>query len=102
MHLKTGGSMSNESQESKQIQIQTTDEMSRGRYSNLMFASHSPDEFILDWLFSTPNGVHLISRIILTPGNVKRAIEALKSNLKSYEEKFGPVNSGEPDEQKVH
>jgi hypothetical protein len=94
--------MANGPQESQQIQIQTADDMSRGRYSNLMFASHSPDEFILDWLFSTPNGVHLISRIILTPGNVKRAIEALKANLKSYEEKFGTVKVVEPDEQKVH
>jgi hypothetical protein len=94
--------MASEPQQSQQIQIHTADEMSRGRYSNLMFASHSPDEFVLDWLLNAPNGVHLISRIILTPSNVKRAIEALTINLKAYEEKFGPVKIIEADDQKVH
>lgn len=94
--------MANGPQQPQQIQIHTSDEMSRGRYSNLMYASHSPDEFILDWLFNTPNGVHLVSRIILSPANVKRTVEALMVNLKSYEEKFGPVKVIEPEEQKVH
>jgi hypothetical protein len=94
--------MANGPQQSQQIQIHTADEMSRGRYSNLMVASHSPDEFVLDWLLNAPNGVHLVSRIILTPSNVKRTIEALMMNLKAYEEKFGPVKVVEPDDQKVH
>ena len=86
----------------QQIQINTVDEMSRGKYSNLMLVSHSPDEFMLDWLLNSPNGTHLVSRIILSPSNVKRTIEALTINLKQYEEKFGTVKVIEPVDPKIH
>jgi hypothetical protein len=89
-------------QQPQQIKINTADEISRGRYSNLMLVSHSPEEFMLDWLLNSPNGAHLVSRIILSPGNVKRAIEALTINLKQYEDKFGTVKLIDPGEQKVH
>jgi hypothetical protein len=86
----------------QQLKINTGDEISRGRYSNLMLASHSPDEFMLDWLLNSPNGPHLLARIILSPANMKRTIETLKISLKQYEDKFGTVKLIEPDEQKVH
>ena len=86
----------------QQLKINTGDEIYRGRYSNLMLASHSPDEFMLDWLLNSPNGPHLLARIILSPANMKRTIETLKISLKQYEDKFGTVKLIEPDEQKVH
>ena len=86
----------------QQLQINTADEISRGRYSNLMLVAHSPEEFIIDWLLNAPNGPHLVSRIILSPGSVKRAIEALTINLKQYEDKFGTVKLIDPGDQKVH
>ena len=89
-------------QQAQQIQINTTDEISRGRYSNLLLVSHSQEEFMLDWLLNSPNGPHLVSRIILSPSNVKRAIEALTINLKQYEDKFGIVKAIDPGDQKVH
>jgi Protein of unknown function (DUF3467) len=85
-----------------QIPINTVDEISRGRYSNLMLVAHSPDEFIIDWLLNAPNGPHLVSRIVLSPSNVKRAIEALAISLKQYEDKFGTVKVIDPGEQKIH
>jgi len=91
-----------DSKQPQQIQINTVDEMSRGKYSNLMLVSHSPDEFMLDWLLNSPNGTHLVSRIILSPSNVKRTIEALTINLKQYEEKFGIVKVIEPVDPKIH
>jgi hypothetical protein len=94
--------MANDPQQSQQIQINTIDDLSRGRYSNLMLVSHSPDEFILDWILNSPNGAHLVSRIILSPANMKRTVEALMINLKQYEEKFGNVKVIEPDDPKVH
>ena len=89
-------------QQPQSITINTADEKSRGRYSNLMIASHSPDEFMLDWLLNSPNGPHLVARIILSPGNLKRTIETLKISLQQYEEKFGAVKIIEVDDQKVH
>jgi len=94
--------MSNDPQQPQQIQINTIDDLSRGRYSNLMLVSHSPDEFMLDWILNSPNGAHLVSRIILSPANMKRTVEALMINLKQYEEKFGNVKIIEPGDPKVH
>ena len=75
------------------IQIATGDEMSRGRYSNTMMVSHSAEEFMMDWLLSSPSGTHLISRIIVGPGHVRRIIAALTENLNKYENRFGPVRT---------
>ena len=94
--------MANDPQQPQQIQINTTDDLSRGRYSNLMLVSHSPDEFMLDWILNSPNGAHLVSRIILSPANMKRTVEALMINLKQYEEKFGNVIIIEQGDPKVH
>jgi hypothetical protein len=82
--------------------INTGDEMSRGRFSNTMIISHSPEEFMIDWLLSSPSGTHLVSRIIVSPGHVKRIISALNDNLIKYEQKFGKVKDIEPDDQKFH
>jgi hypothetical protein len=82
--------------------INTGDEMSRGRFSNTMIISHSPEEFMIDWLLSSPSGTHLVSRIIVSPGHVKRIISALNDNLNKYEQKFGKVKEIEPDDQKFH
>jgi hypothetical protein len=91
-----------DTQQTQPIKINTGDEISRGRYSNLMMVSHSPEEFVLDWLLNSPNGPHLVARVILSPGNLKRTIETLKISLQQYEEKFGVVKFVTPDEQKVH
>jgi hypothetical protein len=85
-----------------QIQIVTGDEASRGRYSNSMMVSHGIDEFILDWLLNSPNGVHLVSRIIVTPAHVKRIIDALKENLDNYEKQYGAVREIGAGDHKFH
>lgn len=75
----------------KQPQINTIDEMPRGRYSNGLMVSHGSDEFILDWLLNSPTGVHLVSRVIVSPAHVKKIISALKENLDNYETQFKSV-----------
>jgi hypothetical protein len=84
------------------IQIATGDELSRGRYSNTMLVSHSAEEFMMDWLLSSPSGTHLVSRIVVSPGHVKRIIAALTENLNKYENRFGPVRVVENNEQAFH
>ena len=86
----------------QQFQVSTGDEMSRGRYSNSMMASHSADEFMLDWLLNSPNGVHLVSRIIVSPAHIKRIINALKENLDKYEKQFGCIKEVNSGDQKFH
>jgi len=94
--------MDDSKKKSKQIQIKANEEMSQGRYSNSMFIAHGPEEFIIDWLLNSPTGAHLVSRIIVTPGHVKRIISALNDNLKRYEEEFGEIKLAEPAEHKFH
>ncbi len=89
-------------EKAKQIQISTGDELSRGRYSNSMIASHNADEFILDWLFDSPNGVHLVSRIVVSPSHVKRIITALRESLNNYEKQFGHLQESPQGDQNFH
>ncbi len=96
--------MSNEKppESTQQIPIVTGDEISRGRYSNSMLVSHSSEEFIFDWLLNSPSGTHLVSRIIVNPGHIKRIIDALSDNLRKYESKFGSVKVIEEKDQAFH
>ncbi len=91
----------NDTQQPQPIKINTTDEISRGRYSNLILVSNSPDEFMLDWLLNSPNGAHLVSRIIMSPANLKRTINTLTLSLQQYEKKFGVIKL-ESEEQNFH
>ena len=87
---------------SQQIQINTGDELMRGRYSNSLIVSHSPEEFIMDWLLNSPSGTFLVSRIMVSPGNLKRIVSALVDNLEKYERQYGPIRVIESGEQKFH
>ena len=94
--------MSEKNDQPKQVQINTRDEMSRGRYSNNMLVTHTPEEFVIDWLLNSPGGTHLVSRIVVSPGHMKRIVGALEGNLKKYESRFGEIKSVESGEQKFH
>jgi hypothetical protein len=94
--ISTGGIMANETKEQNPMQISTSDELSRGRYSNTMLVAHGPEEFIIDWLLNSPNGAHLQSRIIVAPGHMKRISDALQENLRLYEQTFGEIKVNEP------
>lgn len=83
--------MENKKIEPQSIPINTGDEISRGRYSNTMLVTHGPEEFIIDWLLQSPNGAHLVSRIMVTPGHMKRIVKALQENLEKYEQNFGVI-----------
>ena len=91
--------MANETKEQNPMQISTSDELSRGRYSNTMLVAHGQEEFIVDWLLHSPNGPHLVSRIIVTPGHMKRIASALQENIRLYEQTFGEIKENEPPSQ---
>jgi hypothetical protein len=92
--------MSDQPPKEQQLQINTGDEMSRGRYSNNLLISHTPDEFVFDWLLNSPTGVHLVSRVIVSPGHFKRIMTAMTESLQKYENQFGPVKVIEAKDQK--
>lgn len=75
----------------KKIKIKIRDQDLKGSYSNLMQVLHTKEEFVLDFFFvSVPEGT-LVSRVVMSPGHLKRMIGALNDNIKKYEEKFGKI-----------
>ncbi len=82
-----------------QVNIELTDEVANGVYTNLAIITHSPSEFVCDFIQLMP-GVpqgKVRSRVIMTPQNAKRLLSALKDNLEKYETTFGPLkDEGNP------
>ena len=80
-------------QATNEIQVELTDEIAQGIYSNLAIIAHSSSEFIIDFIRVLPGTpkAKVNSRIILTPDNAKRLLYALQDNIKKFDEqtKYG-------------
>ena len=78
-----------------QINIELSEEMAQGVYSNLVAINHSPTEFILDFIQMMPGvpKAKVQSRIILTPEHAKRLLGALGDNVARFEQNFGSVRT---------
>jgi len=85
----------------QQLQLKANDEDVKGRYSNLVMIGHSQEEFVLDFCTVFPPQGILVSRILTSPGHVKRLIKALKENLDKYEDKYGKVDTASEPETKI-
>jgi hypothetical protein len=83
--------MSNEDQ--NQLNIELNEEVAQGTYSNLAIITHSPSEFVVDFILVMPGipKANVKSRIILTPEHVKRLMMALQENIHKYESLHGPI-----------
>jgi len=77
------------------IEVKVDENIASGIYSNFSNISHSPEEFVLDFLFihpSPPPGFgKLKSRILVTPAHAKRLYLALSENIAEYEKRFGAI-----------
>jgi hypothetical protein len=85
-----------ENKNENQVNIELSDEIAEGIYSNLAIITHSPNEFITDFVQMMP-GVpkgKVRSRIIMTPQNAKRLLEALQDNIARYEQSYGRIDTG--------
>ena len=80
-----------------QINIEISDEVGEGIYSNLAIITHSPAEFIIDFVKMMPGvpKAKVKSRIILTPQHAKRLYKALKENVAKYEATHGEIRYSE-------
>ena len=86
-----------EKQANGQINIELNDEVAQGTYSNLAIITHSPAEFVVDFVRIMPGmpKAKVQSRIILTPEHAKRLMLALKDNLAKYEAVHGPIKNAD-------
>jgi hypothetical protein len=80
-----------------QINIELPDDIAEGIYSNLAIITHSPSEFIVDFIKMMPGipKAKVKSRIILTPQHAKRLFKALKDNVSKYEALHGEIKDTE-------
>jgi hypothetical protein len=86
--------MAKEQEVQQEINIEMSEEIAEGIYSNLAIISHSNSEFVIDFIRLMPNvpKAKVKSRIVLTPGHAKRLMAALSDNIKKYEAQFGSVH----------
>lgn len=85
----------------KPLPIKATDEDLKGNYANTMQIMTGPEEFILDFFNAFPPTGMLVSRVILSPGHLKRMLSVLDTTLKQYEKQFGSVEAAAEPEKKI-
>ncbi len=73
------------------VNIKISDEMLKGSYANMMMVAHTKEEFVLDFMNILPPQGIITSRVITSPGHLKRIVAALADNLKKYEGQFGTI-----------
>lgn len=78
----------------QQLNIELSEEVAEGTYSNLAIIAHSQSEFVVDFIKMLPNvpKAKVKSRIILTPSHAKRLMAALADNVRKYESQFGAID----------
>lgn len=90
-----------------QIDIELSEEIAEGIYSNLAIITHSQSEFVIDFIKLMPGvpKAKVKSRVLLTPQHAKRLVKALADNIATFEQMNGkikdidssfPVNFGGP------
>ena len=77
----------------QQINIELNQEISEGEYANFVVVTHSPAEFIIDFISILPGvkKTKVRSRVVISPMHVKTFMRALDDNIKKYEKKFGEI-----------
>jgi len=87
-----------ENQPQNNIQIELSDDIAQGIYSNLAIIAHSTSEFVIDFVSLLPGTpkAKVKSRIVLTPEHAKRLMHALIDNIKKYESQFGEIRLQQP------
>jgi hypothetical protein len=101
--------MEEQKENNGQINIELTDDMAQGIYSNLAIITHSNAEFVVDFIQVMPGvpKAKVKSRVLLTPQHAKRFLKALNDNVKKFESLHGnikeleepkgiPINFGGP------
>lgn len=90
--------MPDQQKNQNEINIELTEDVAEGVYSNLAIISHSHSEFVVDFIRLMPNvpKAKVKSRIVLTPQHAKRLLKALSDNITRYENQFGTIQDPEP------
>ncbi|RZK50460.1 MAG: DUF3467 domain-containing protein [Pedobacter sp.] len=86
-----------ENQNEQHFNVELSEEIAEGIFTNLSLISHSNSEFILDFIRFMPGvpKAKVKSRLILTPDHAKRLMYMLQDNLEKFEAANGKININE-------
>ena len=86
-----------ENQNQNQLNIELTEEIADGIYSNLAIITHSTSEFVVDFVKIMPGvpKAKVKARILLTPQHAKRLLAAMQDNISKYEAVHGTIKQTE-------
>jgi uncharacterized protein (DUF1778 family) len=89
--------MEEQEQNNNQLNIELTEDIAEGIYSNLAIITHSHTEFVVDFIRVMPGvpKAKVKSRIVLTPEHAKRLMKAFQDNIAKYEAMNGKIDTHE-------
>jgi hypothetical protein len=89
--------MEEQNENQNQLNIELSEEVAEGIYSNLAIITHSPSEFVVDFIKMMPGvpKAKVKARIVLTPQHAKRLMKALKDNIAKFEQQHGAIKDTE-------
>lgn len=84
-----------EQNKDNQLNIELSEEIAEGIYSNLAIITHSNTEFVVDFIRVMPGvpKARVKSRIVLTPEHAKRFMQAMEDNIEKFEAINGRIKS---------
>lgn len=82
----------------KEVKVNFPEQLQGGVYANNMIVRHTKEEFVMDFIMVALPAGAVTARVIISPGHMKRVINALQDNIKKYEQAFGTIEAAaEPD-----
>ena len=89
--------MDDKNNQNNQLNIELSEEIAEGIYSNLAIITHSNAEFVVDFVRVMPGvpKARVKARIVLTPQHAKRLLTALADNVSKYEGVHGVIKQSE-------
>ncbi len=90
--------MESEKNKDQKLNIELSDAVAEGVYSNMAIIAHSTSEFVLDFIRLLPGvpKAQVKSRIVLAPEHAKRLLLSLQDNIRKYEAHFGEIRIPQP------
>jgi hypothetical protein len=93
-----------EQNQNGQLNIELSEEIAEGIYSNLAIITHSQSEFVIDFIKVMPGvpKARVKSRIVLTPQHAKRLLHALSDNIQKFEQNNGKIKDTDANALPLH
>ncbi|PIZ99937.1 MAG: DUF3467 domain-containing protein [Candidatus Komeilibacteria bacterium CG_4_10_14_0_2_um_filter_37_10] len=76
-------------------QIQIADQIMGAEYTNAMQVMHNKEEFQMAFLNIIAQSGRVVSKVVTTPGHMKRILTALRENMEKYEQQFGTIDESQ-------